>query len=195
MCVPNNAIKIFFVVLLAANLSVAQEADSIAAEYCLNLHHDSRMGWRILSHEWFVPLTITMQTEHSSSRNNDIIVSLDAGFTTFGFTSLELKGPGIGNPTREMLLITEKYDFYEIFGTMFIQKKGIDSVQISTLFGKAFPVEWSMNIGTKYQPLNISGSYYAEITGFFTEKQLKKIAEDKKKREGRNKTVKKSKGK
>jgi len=169
----------------------------VASEYCLST--DTEREWKLLSYKQFIPLTIKIQTESFANKsyigaNLDADIKFSGGWRSVG--SVSIGRCKINKWCYTEVSIDEEYNIYDEFDTLYfdgnLQK--IDTAKISVLFEKVFPVKWTLNFDVD-QPFNLSGSYYIKILGFCSEEQLKKIAENKKKRESKNKAVKKNKGK
>jgi hypothetical protein len=205
-------IKILAITLFIANLLLAQEDNSsekihlsyekkylldkdyenskskkfITAEYCIS--SDAAEGWKLLSYERFVPLAIKIQTEgfnytftSRASFDADIKFSSPIGFSTIVASARCNKDKWC----RNILKINEEYNIYDIFDVLYIDEslQKIDSAQISTLFGKVFPIKWEAKFDIDGQPHSLSGSYNIKISGMCSKEQLKKIEEKKKVKE------------
>jgi hypothetical protein len=173
------------------------ECNSTATECCSNSDKYYKR-WKLLHYEQYVPLIIKIQTK-GYKYNSIMSVYLDADIK---FDTSFLTGSSVGcvsgkyfNCKPEKEDIDEEYNIYDSLNILYFYSPKTDTVEIPALFGKVFPVKWILEFEADNQPLNISGSYNIKISGFCTKEQLKKIAEDKRKKEVKNKNVKKAKGK
>ncbi|MCL2281968.1 MAG: hypothetical protein FWC26_01460 [Fibromonadales bacterium] len=152
--------------------------DTITAEYCMSW--DADRGWKLLRYEQYAPLILNIQTK-SYDYDYTISVSLDADikFSTiflkqFGSTRIGYN-PNTKKGFKGKIDRNEEHNIYDSFGTLYTYQQKIDTAKISVLFNKVFPVKWNIKFEIDYQPLDLSGSYNAKISGICNEEQLKKI--------------------
>jgi len=158
------------------------KCDFITTECCLDSSTNKK--WELLLYKQFVPLIFKIQTK-SHKYNSDMSAYLDADikFYTFSIMGSDRNCIGVSSNGKNFRCeinmdkeyMDKEYNIYDYFHTLYFYSQKIDSVQISVLFDKVFPIKWNLKFEIDKQPHNLSGSYNIKISGICNEEQLKKI--------------------